>query len=94
MWCIDVEGESDPKMLTQNLKASFSFSHNEREAVSHGNTNHEGSIWDNGRGFGGATLMHNSFVGFLSVNSFYKGLRRNVELILFFFWIKISRTQS
>ena len=29
-----------------------------------------GCKWDNGRGFGGATLMHNSFLGFLSIKFF------------------------
>jgi len=34
--------------------------------------------------------MHNSFVAFLSVNSFYKGLTRNVELIPFSFFSSLN----
>jgi hypothetical protein len=70
------------------LLASFSSSMCEREAASHGNTNHEGCKWDNGRGFGGAILMLNSFVGFLSFNSFSKVLRkkRGTHLFLFDKW--------
>lgn len=37
----------------------------DKGAGSHGKSNDEASRRDNGRGFGGATSMHNSFVGFL-----------------------------